>query len=415
MSRRAGATVRTVAWLCMAGVGIGVFSLVVVISVMYGFNDQIRGRLLAVEPHLIVSIPGVNESQALAVHPIYTKLKNINGLQTDIFEQQDVIIRTVDGLFGGAVAKGVEAKSLGYVLRENRRSKKASRPSAGADIELPPISDESSQLQPGEVIVGVDLAKGLGIFEGDRIVIISPEALLLPESEVPPFERVTVKGLITTHVPDIDAKTIFYGRGETFVSLGRSASLQSGYELRNPENIDSLKMALQADGANVETWMERNSSLFFALKMEKIVIGVFLGLSGLIAGFSIITVLLLLLTQKRKDIGLLMSLGLSPRRTRALFVRVGLYLSFIGIGSGLLAGVLVCILIDNTRITVLPEVYIDATIPARVDPFFLLGILVVSGLVAFLSAWWPARTVTKESPADALRGTAAVRARQRSD
>lgn len=425
LSRRAGALIRTVAWLCMAGVAIGVMSLVVVISVMNGFNDQIRRRLLAVEPHLVVKIPGLERAELLKTHPLYRDLSARKDIQTEIYENQDVILRTVDGLFGGAVARGVEPRALGYILRETRKallagrserdSEKGSGENSGknsgtdSEIETPPIADESVNLGPGEVLVGIDLARSLGIFEGDKIVIIPPEALLLPSGEAPPFERVTVRGLLTTNLPDIDAKAIFYGRGEgrgaTLANLRRSASQEAGFELRvaDPNDVGGLKAELEAKGAKVETWMERNSTMFYALRMEKIAMGSFLALSALIASFSIVTVLVLLLTQKRKDIGVLMSMGLSPRKTRLLFVRLGLWLSGIGIGGGMLLGVIICLIVDNYPLPILPDIYYDTTIPARLSPVFLAGILLASGAIAFVSAYFPARQATRESPAECLR------------
>ncbi|MEK7355491.1 MAG: FtsX-like permease family protein, partial [Bdellovibrionota bacterium] len=250
-------------------------------------------------------------------------------------------------------------------------------------------------------------ARSLGIFEGDKITLIAPEALLLPPGEAPPFERALVKSLITTNIADIDAKMIYYGQGKSLAAFRLSPSREIGVEVRmpDPEDFSSLKGEIEALGAKSESWVDRNSSLFFALKMEKLAMGVFLSLAALIASFSIVTVLVLLLTQKRKDIGLLMSLGLSPKQTRGLFVRVGLILSMIGIGGGLVLGIVFCLVINSVSIPILPDVYYDATIPATVEPKFVLGILLVASVIAFLSSWFPARATTRETPSSALRSS----------
>lgn len=403
LSRRAGSLIRTVAWLCMVGVGLGVMALIVVTSVMNGFNDQIRRRLLAVEPHLIVKIPGVNEPDLLKNHPLYKEIQARPDTVTDIFEDQDVVLRTVDGLFQGAIAKGVEPGALAYIMRESQKALSGGKPSSG--FENTPKIDESMQPGPGEIYIGIDLARMLGIFEGDKLVIIAPEALLLPQGEAPPFERVTVKGFMQTNIQDIDSRMIYFSRGQSFNNLHKSVSRQVGIEVRvkNPEDVDDLKRELQAKGAEVSTWIDRNSALFYALKMEKIAMSAFLGLAALIASFSIVTVLVLLLTQKRKDIGLLMSLGLSPRATRWLFVKVGLILSSVGIIGGLGVGLVICWAVARYPLPILPDIYYDATIPATIDPRFIAGILIVSGLIAFFSADMPARSATAELPAEALR------------
>lgn len=399
LSHRAGALIRTVAWLCMCGVGLGVMSLVVVISVMNGFNDSIRRRLLAVEPHLVVRVPKVETVEGLYQLPLYKQLKARKDIQAEIYENQDVILRTVDGVFGGAVAKGIEPQTLGYILQEVQKA-------SGGQKTNKDLSIDPKNLGAGEILVGIDLARGLGIFEGDKLTIIPPEALLLPPGEAPRFETVIVKGLITTNIQDIDSKVMFYSRGASLLSFRKSPSHEVGYELRfdDPDKAFAMGAELNKKGAIAANWAERNSALFYALKMEKMAMGTFLTLSAVIASFSIVTVLVLLLMQKRKDIGMLMSLGLSPRKTRWLFVRVGLLLSSIGIFGGIAAGVIICLIVDRYPLPILPDIYYDATIPAKVDPRFIAGVLFVASLIAFFSAYLPAKSVTSETPADALGG-----------
>lgn len=406
LSRRAGSLVRTVAWLCISGVALGVMALVVVTSVMNGFNDQIRRRLLAVEPHLVVKIPGVTSAEALSQHPYFGELKKLQDIeQVEIFENQEIIIRTVDGLFQGALAKGVEPEALDYILRESRRATTADDRGLGARSEPTQTPAEKPRLGPGEVLVGIDLARVLGIFDGDKIVVIPPEAMLLPAGMAPPFERVTVRGFLRTNIQDIDANMIYFGRGESFQSFRTSPGREFGLEVRvkNPEDIDSLKKLVEAKGFKATTWIERNSALFYALKLEKLAMSVFLGLAALIASFSIVTVLVLLLMQKRKDIGLLMAMGLSPRATRRLFVKVGLLLSSIGIFGGLVLGLLICFVVARYPLPILPNIYYDATIPATVDPKFIMIVLFLACGISYLSADLPARSATVDSPAEALR------------
>jgi lipoprotein-releasing system permease protein len=394
LSRRAGALIRTVAWLCVAGVAIGVMSLIVVLSVMNGFNDQIRKRLLAVEPHLVVTLSGANDVASLRVSSVYQDLKARKELQTQIFESQDVIVRTVDGLFGGAMARGMEPAALQYILHETRRH--------DADVKF----TEKSDLGPDEVLMGIDLARSLGVFEGDRITIVAPEALLLPSGEAPKFERVLVKGLLQTNIADIDGKAIFYHQGQALNVLSDGASRQVGIELRlnDPYQFAGLQGQLsRLPQVEVASWVDRNSSLFHALMLEKTAIGSFLGLSALIAGFSIITVVVMLLTQKRKDIGLLLAMGLSRVRAHHLFVSVGLMLSSMGILIGVILGLLICWIVDNNRLFILPDIYYDTTIPARVDPIFVVAIVAVAFILSYLSVYFPARTHTSESPSDLLR------------
>lgn len=415
-SRRAGALVRTVAWLCIFGVGVGVMALLVVLSIMNGFNDSLKNRLLAVEPHLVVKIPDVNDYAAVQGHAIFSELNSRPQFQARVLETQEILVRTADGVFGGGLARGVEPDGLRQILRE---IKKAAHKSKGAPPEQI-ISDQAMQtplevggpegpddvmLGPGEVLIGVGLARQLGIFPGEKVTVIAPEALLLPVGEAPDFERVTIKGLLATNIADIDDKAIFYPRATTLLHLHDSASKEVAIEVRlpDPNNFSGIKAELEGKGAKVTTWIDRNSSLFYALKMEKVAMGSFLGLSALIASFSILTVLVLLLTQKRKDIGVLMAMGLSPARTRAVFVRLGLLLSGIGIGGGLLVGLTLCFILSTVELDILPSIYYETTIPAKVDARLVFGVIFVAGLVSGFSAYFPARKHTRLAPAEALR------------
>ena len=132
-------------------------------------------------------------------------------------------------------------------------------------------------------------------------------------------------------------------------------------------------------------------------------IGTFLALSALIASFSMVTVLVLLMTQKRRDIGIFMALGFSAAATRKLFLKLGLLLSAIGFGGGLLLGLLVCVLIQKFPLPILPQIYYDTTIPVRIEPGLIAGVALISAVVALVGAWWPAKTYTQILPSEALR------------
>ena len=401
---------RIVAWLCVFGTGLGVASLIVTLSVMNGFNHSLKQRLLAVEPHLIVTIPDVNDYDTLSKHPITTSLLARSDLTARVFETQELMLRTVDGFVGGGIGRGVEPESLREILSEMRKASNHKALQSQTPIDPGgPENPEDITLEAGEVLLGVDLAKSLGIFSGEKVTVIAPEALLLPAGEVPSFERVRVKSLLVSNVADIDAKVLFYNRRTTFQHLHDSASKEVGIEIRlpDPDDFAGVRDELIAQGAKVTTWIDRNASLFYALKMEKIAMGSFLGLSALIASFAIVTVLVLLLTQKRKDIGVLMAMGLSPAKTRKTFLGVGLILSGLGLFGGLIVGVLICWIISTFPLDILPAIYYERTIPARLDPKFMTGVILVASAIAFCSAYFPARKHTKMEPAEALRGRTA--------
>jgi lipoprotein-releasing system permease protein len=411
LSPRAGSLVRTIAWLSIVSVAIGVTSLIVVVSVMNGFHESIRKRLLAAEPHLILSLEK-RPVVGLGLHPgLESRLLRI-GAEMDLIDRQDVVIRTSEGVFSGAEARGLEMTALKRLLRAVDEA--SSMQSIGE--EIPEISMISAELMPGEIMLGAELARGLGLFEGDKITVIAPEALLLPPGEVPRFERVVIKRLLTTNVADLDGKLFIYGRGKSLNGLGASASRRTDVEIWLPfaEKARELKAeivsaAWDLTSQSVQTWEDRNSALFQALRLEIFSIGLFLSLSTMIAGFSIVTVLLILITQKRKEIGLLMSLGLSRAKTRALFTRLGILLSSVGILTGTVLGVVTCLLIDSLDTSILPEFYYDTTIPAKLNLWFVAAVVSLAMFLAFLASYIPSKRITEMEPADALRSRLTAR------
>lgn len=394
-SLRAGSVIRTIAWICILGVGVGVFSLVVVLSVMNGFNGTIRNRLLAVKPHMQVYHVDAESSSVLEI-----SVKQGQQHTSFPFEKQDVIVRTLDGYFSGGIAKGLSQQSFKDLLDRVEALHRAKR------NYVPPIGKSTAELGAREVYMGAELAESLHLFEGDQVLLIPPESLLLPLDMAPPYERVTIIGLIRSDMPDIDAKMIFYNQVGGLPRLAKSASLEKGTEFRmyDPQNVERLEEPFVQSGFRVDTWQTVDQALFFALYLEKLVMSIFLALACLIPSFCIVTVIVLLITQKKKDIGLLMALGLSEQETRKLFVRLSFMLSSLGIGWGLFLGLIVSLLIDKFPVEVLPDIYYDSTIPSKIEPNLILIVLVGAILVTWLASLIPAKASTRwRSPSEALR------------
>ncbi len=413
LSRRAGSLIRTIAWLSIVSVAIGVTALIVVLSVMNGFHQSIQNRLLAAEPHLVIGLDKLPYYIPTALGRPVSDYLQTEKAELDLIERQDVVIRTAEGVFSGAEARGLDRSA---VLRLISSVEEANRGEKTSAFAMPPADELSNSIGPGELMMGAELARSLGIFEGDRITVIAPEALLLPPGEAPKFERLVVKRLLTTNVADLDNKLFLYSRGQSLLGLGSSASRRIDIEawMPNPDAAEKikgeiLKIDKSYDANRVQTWGDRNSALFHALRLEIVSIGLFLSLSTLIAGFSIVTVLLILITQKRKEIGLLMSMGLSRSRTRALFTRLGLLLSSVGILSGAVIGVTLCLVIDSLDTSILPDFYYDTSIPAKVNPLFVSGVVGLALGLAFLASYIPARRITDLEPADALMSRYRIR------
>ncbi len=396
-SARAGALIKKISWLTVIGLTLSVSALVIVISVMTALNHNIEARTLAVEPHLTVEIPGVNTAALLELHPLTTKLKQNEQLKVQIYENQDVILRTLDGHFKGAVARGLTQDSLNRLIFQMQK--------LDLNKKNEPLMPEV--LAPEEILIGVDLAVSLGVFEGDSLMVIPPESLLLPPGEAPRYERVKIKKIISTSLSDIDSQNIFYVRDHTMKMLRNGESRKVGIEIWTPKpnEAESYKAEMTAfPEIRVQTWKERNSALFFALRLEKIIITLFLSLAALIASFSMVSVLVLLISQKRKEIGLLQAIGFSTRKVQQMFMKIGLCLGALGLSAGLLLGSGVSFWIEKHPLHILPaDIYVDSQIPAYLDGQFVFFILVAGAAIASLGSYFSSRGAAQILPSEALK------------
>lgn len=392
-SKRSGSLVKVIAWINLVGVSLSVAALILVTSVMNGFNASIEKNLLDVQPHLLIQAPAEKVDLRALKKRVSEELDNYDRLSS--FETQDLVLRTIDGNFGGVIARGLESESVSQFL---------SKIWGGQGLTL---DQESLELGPNEIILGVDLARSLGIFEGDQISLITPETLLLPQGEAPPILKVTVKGLISLQNAEIDGNLLIYDFERSFPDRFRSASLWRGVEifLTDPyafeTPLEHFKTVFK--GFKIQSWRDLNSALFFALRLERTVMTSFLALAVLIVSFTLVTVLALLVAQKKKDIGMMMVMGLSRTKTHLIFSGIGMWLALSGTLIGILVGSAVAIVMEYHPVNLLPDIYYDTRIPA-VWSLMQTGLIFgFSLLLAFLGSYFPLKVWLRLTPTEALR------------
>lgn len=402
-SKRSGALVRFIARLSVLGIAMGVFSFILVLSIMNGFNSNIKERILSVEPHLILRSSQFSDRIQLENSGVYKELSSLatnDRVESfDLFASQDVIFKTIDGVYHGGVARGLQTSSLQRMLS---RLVEIERKSQG-DRAL--WENEDLSLKPGEVLIGIDLAHRLGVLPGDTLTVVPPESLLLPPGEQPLFSKVTVKKILTTNVVEIDSQFIFYSLDSTLSALESSSSRYLGAEVWLPDvnQVEAFRQELSAFDVQLESWQDRNATLFFALRLEKMVMGLFLLLSGLIAICSVITVVLLLVSQKKQEIGVMRSFGMSASRITGLFAQMGFFLSLLGVVLGLCLSLLAIWFLKTYPLDILPGIYYDSQIPVDWDGGLMVVVLFVAVILSFLSGWLPARGLGRLSPSQAMR------------
>ncbi|AGH95342.1 lipoprotein releasing system transmembrane protein [Pseudobdellovibrio exovorus JSS] len=391
LSARSGALIRRITILSFVAITLSLTAFFIVLFVMNGMNRNIKTRIMALEPHLTTQHSPAQENDVKEV---------IGSDQRLSYQAFDLIVRTIDGQFRGAEALGYTTEGLSTwmsQLQQMRSQKRSVFFESGIFSQL--------QLGTNEVAMGIDLARMLGLLEGDEVTLIPPETLLLSSLETPLFQKVTVKRILATDLYDLDSKLMLFNSEFTLKSFSQTLSRRSGDHIwfSSVDKANAVQKQLLQKGIKSETWQEKNSDLFFALKMERLMIGTFLGLAGLIASSSILTVLALLMSQKQRDIAIIKTLGMSQQRTLWLFTKMGLWIAGGAIALGTILGVGISLYIEYNPVNILPNIYYDSSIPSAVDPVFVGIVLLVASTLAFLGSYLPAKTTLGIQPALLLR------------
>lgn len=391
LSVRSGALIKRITILSFIAIALSLTAFLVVLFVMNGMNLNIKKRIMALEPHLTSIQTEKNDSLVQ---------ERIVSESFQSYQSFDLILRTIDGQFKGAQAIGYTTEGLNqWIERLKKLKQKEGQP------EFNDISASHFQLDKNEIAIGVDLARSLGVLEGDEITLIPPETLLLSSLETPLFQKVSVKRILITDLFDLDSKMILFNSENSLLNFSKTLSRKRGlhFWFASLSDAELAQEKLQKLGITSETWQEKNSDLFFALMMEKTMIGIFLGLAGLIASSSILTVLALLMSQKKRDIAIIKTLGLSQKKTLWLFTKIGLWISGGAIFIGLVLGLSISYYLQYNPVNILPNIYYDSSIPALVDLNFVFIVACVSFGLAFLGSYFPAKTTLDIQPAILLR------------
>lgn len=380
-------------WIGVGGVFLGVAALIVVLAVMTGFQDAIRDKIIAANPHLLVfqsGGKGVAGADALA-----EKLRAVRGVKsaTPFVLQQALFTSQVGGAHGGVV-RGVDVNAR--AVRD--------------DVQSQLKSGRLDPIIAGEpaILLGAELARTLGVVPGDSITVISPQGALTAVGMVPKMRRYTVAGTVEVGMHEYDASVAYLGLPVAQEFAGLSAGV-TGIEVKLGDPFDAKRVGREISAQLgfpywVRDWMEMNRNLFNALQLEKLALFVIVTIIVLVAAFAIIGHLVLLVAEKRKEIGILKAVGASGPNITAVFFTVGMTIGLVGTLAGSAAG-LTLIWVQNTYkiIRLAGDVYQIDYLLMKLTPADFILIVSATLLLAFLATVIPARRAGQLAPADVLR------------
>ena len=413
LSARSGSLIKLVSWICMAGMTVSVAALILITSVMGGFGKAIKTRLLSKSAHLVLDFqenPFLNTKEtskrktnslfASKEEPAFlfsslTKEQKEGIKEVFLFEKQDLILKTPQGF------KGISA--IGY--SEKQWEETFLQTANNMEIQVEDASFSPLLEDPGkEVLLSYELFLEINPSEEKNLFLLPLTGLLLPPSLPPPVKQMKIKGAFQEPSTGEKAFYIYYKQGK--IDFGDFSKVSYGAEIKlyDPEQVSLYQDLFKKHKA--QSWKERNSTLFFALKLEKFIMVLLLILALVISCLGISSAMLLLMTQKGKDVAILRAMGMSKKEVIKTFTRIGLYLSLMALFAGAFIGLGGTLFLKyNDSINFLGENYRDRTLPAIFVPIQYLVILFSSFLISWISCYLPTKYLSYIKPAELLKVT----------
>jgi lipoprotein-releasing system permease protein len=387
--------IAVISLFAVCGVALGVAALIVVIGVMNGFTTDLRDKILGVNAHVIVSAfsGGIHEHQTLA--DICREVPGVTGVTPFVYSE---VMLSASGGVKGVVLRGIETSTADQVLSLTR------------DMVSGSVKDlEEMDGFPG-VVIGAEMSKRLGLGVGSTVNLLSPTGTQSAVGFTPKVRVFRVAGIFRTGMYEYDATLGYVTVDAARNLLGFKDDVVSGLEVRLADvyKADQVSEALRGKLHNfpvyVRNWQEMNANLFAALELEKTAMFIILAMIVLVGSFSIVTMLVMLVMQKTKDIAVLMSLGADEGMIRRIFMYQGSFIGVVGTAFGYGIGIPVALLLKKYQFIKLPsDVYPVDYLPVRLELLDMTLIGVAALALCFLSTLYPARRAAALKPSDALR------------
>jgi lipoprotein-releasing system permease protein len=398
-SRKGARFLSLITLIAIGGVTVGVMALIVVTSVMSGLQRDLRDKILGTHPHIYLTTygEGLRLGDWREVMPLTARTPGVEAVAP--FVQSHVVL-TSQGVYNeGGLLLGIDPYADGPAVREIVDDIRS-----GA-IEFGPTE---SGLPP--LLLGSELAERFQAYPGRVLSVLSAENLHVTSMGLiqPTIRQFEVVGRFRTGMFEYD-NTYMYTTLEGAQDLAGLGGAVSGLEIRVPDPMQATAIArrLEQDLGfpyRALDWQSTNSSLFSALQLEKMAMGIILLLIVIVAAFNIISTLVMVVTDKTREIGILKSMGLKARQVQRVFMIQGLVIGIVGSVLGATGGLLITWVLDRYQLIRIPgDVYFIDRLPVAFDIVEISIILMASLLISFLATLYPARQAARLFPVEAIR------------
>jgi lipoprotein-releasing system permease protein len=388
------AVLRLVTLFSVIGVAAGVSTLVVSLAMNTGFRETLEDRLLAVTSHVSLTRPGgsgIHDYQALA-----RRLSAIPGVKSATPAVYQTVLLSFTGQSRGIVTKGIDPVT-------EAKNDEALRKLADGKLDLSADEDGVEGL-----VIGKQLAGDWKISPGDYVTLMSPQGRLTPFGLLPRTRRFRIAGIFDSGFYDYDANWCFLSLTAAQELAGASDIVNViEFRLNNPELAPRVAEGLKDQagaGFSTTTWMEENRPLFRALRLEKLVTAIFIGLITFVAGLNILAVLSMTVTDKAKDVAVLLSMGARREQVRKIFLWQGITIGACGTLLGLLLGYTFSWTAGTYHwIPLDSQVYAVSYVPFHPNLLDGLWISLVAMIISMGATLVPARAAARLLPVEILR------------
>ncbi len=384
-SKRKEAFISFTTWISVAGIAIGVMALIVVIAVMTGFQDEIRERILGINPHILVIGVG---GEIRDPDGVVRAVSSVKGVKKAFpFTTFQAMVQSGKQLSGVAV-KGVRADDVQFMERLVKDGKVQ-------NLE-----------RKNHILMGRELSKLLGLFVGDSFTLMVPFGGYSPMGAMPETVKVTVGGIFETGMYEIDNTLLVMPLKDVEAIMGVGAT---GVEVKLEDvyRADEVRKELNkviGPGHFARTWIEMNRNLFSALKLEKIAMFIILALIIFVASFNIISSLIMTVMEKQKDIAILKAIGARKRSIMNIFMVEGITIGVFGAFIGAFIGYAGMEIVTRYKLIKLPpDIYYITTLPMKISILDVVLIAMVTAAICVLATIYPSYKAAKIDPVEALR------------
>jgi lipoprotein-releasing system permease protein len=398
MPRRRRGFLSLITWIAVGGVTLGVLALIVVLAVMSGFEREVKTRIVGTNAHLVVLPYGTQG------------LKNPDAIVATVKSDPEVVAASpfiygkamisARGNTDGIVIKGVDLQAESAVTRI-------------LDYIDVPAGKLDLAAGPGElpgVVLGVHVAENLAVTTGEKVQILAPQVgTSSPLGYLPRVRNYRVAGIFRSGMYEYDASFVFLGLkdAQDLLAMGDrvsavEAKIRDMYQA--PKVAAGLLEKLGGFPYRTTDWIEMNAQLFSWMQMEKRVMFIILTLIVMVAAFNILASLILLVMEKKRDIGILRSMGATPGEIATVFIMQGMIIGLVGMFFGAVGGLTLCRLLEKYKFIRLPgDIYFIDTLPVRVEAGDVLAVLGSVLVISVLATIYPAVKAARLRPVEAIR------------